>query len=393
MSNVHLIKDESLGGVLREYVEVDRKAQVGDYVIITADEMLGENRSGEIHKVIELEGNWPEGVITSGFWDDGTELNPCHDEYKTLEPTDIIHVDSKRYRMVERKANVGEKIITISVDSFGDLSIKAGDIQTVYFVGDKWVSTHESKFEIFHKEYRVLELINEQQNEDNHSQRKIEQLENQLFSVKKDFETWVQEFENFKNKLKQYNNILKIAICGNFRAGKDTVADYLVEKYFFKKFAFADDLKDTLHRLFPDIPRIPKPRHPYQVFGEGVCDLDIPGAKTVWIDACLRSIDNYIKQCADLHKECKNIVITDLRKPLEYKRLRKENYIIIRVIASEDIRLQRAKKAGDKFSKDDLSHNTESYVDQFDVDYEIRNNGTLEELKRKVDEVMMKIKH
>lgn len=378
MTKTHLIKDESLGGVLREYIEVDRKAEVGDYVIFENDriaEVAPENDS-----VINIEKE--------------TFISTANTFGATLEPTDIIHVNGKRYRMVDRKADVGEKVITIVYDEDGT-GIKPGDVLEVepsdYDDGSIRVG-REGFFDMkIGDEYRVLEPINEQE-KDNHSQRKIEQLEDGLSSIKKDFETWVQEFENFKNKLKQYNNILKIAICGYLRAGKDTVTDYLVEKYFFKKFAFADELKDTLHRLFPDIPRVPKPRHPYQVFGEGVCDLDIPGAKTVWIDACLRSIDDYIKQCAELHKECKNIVITDLRKPLEYERLRKENYIIIRVTASEEVRLQRAKKAGDKFSKADLSHYTESYVDQFDVDFEIENNGTLEELKRKVDEVMLKIK-
>jgi len=44
MSNVHILPDENLGGVLREYVEVDRR----------------------------------------------------------LEPTDIVHIDGQRYRMVDR---------------------------------------------------------------------------------------------------------------------------------------------------------------------------------------------------------------------------------------------------------------------------------------------------
>ncbi|MED4885016.1 AAA family ATPase [Bacillus smithii] len=385
MSNVHLIKDESLGGVLREYIEVDREANVGEYVYVFGH--IHDSANG-IFKIKSIENDCGRRLIKYAQ-DFGTTYKDGK-AYRTLEPTDIIQIDGKRYRMVDRKAIVGEKIIITSVDTI-DNDAKLGEIRTVSFVFDTTVDTVEGKYETFHYEYQVLEPIDQQQNEDNHSQRKIEQLENELFSIKKDFETWAQEFENFKNKLKKYNNTLKIAVCGNFRAGKDTVADYLVEKYFFKKFAFADKLKDTLHRLFPDIPRVPKPRHPYQVFGEGVCDLDIPGAKTVWIDACLRSIDNYIKQCAELHKECKNIVITDLRKPIEYERLRKENYIIIRVTASEEVRLQRAKKAGDKYSKADLFHNTESYVDQFDVDFEIENNGTIEELERKVDEVMLKI--
>jgi dephospho-CoA kinase len=84
-------------------------------------------------------------------------------------------------------------------------------------------------------------------------------------------------------------------------------------------------------------------------------------------------------------------IITDLRQPNEYERCRAECYVIIRVSCPDDIRLERARSAGDVFTAEDLRHETESYVDTFAVDYEIDNSGSLAELYAKVDEVMAKI--
>ena len=127
---VHVIKDENLGGVLREFVEVDRKAEVGEFVI----------RKGVVRKVTQR-GTHPETVEFEGYYNKG-----CDDEiigwldgtYKTLEPTDIVHIDDpsgqpKRYRMVERKAKVGERIIIIDADIADYLSnYKNGDVLTVF---------------------------------------------------------------------------------------------------------------------------------------------------------------------------------------------------------------------------------------------------------------------
>ena len=45
-----------------------------------------------------------------------------------------------------------------------------------------------------------------------------------------------------------------ILVNGLPRAGKDTLADYLVQKYNYAKFSFADELKDIICRTF-DIDR------------------------------------------------------------------------------------------------------------------------------------------
>jgi hypothetical protein len=122
---IHVIKDENLGGVLREFVEVDRKAEVGEYVI----------RDGVVRKVTQR-GIHPESVEFEGYYDEG-----CDDEvigwldgtYKTLEPTDIVHIDGQRYRMVYRKAEVGERIFIVDADIADYLSnYKNGDVLTVF---------------------------------------------------------------------------------------------------------------------------------------------------------------------------------------------------------------------------------------------------------------------
>jgi hypothetical protein len=126
MSKVHVIKDENLGGVLREFVEVDRKAEVGEFVI----------RNGVVRKVIQR-GLLPGSVEFEGYYDEGRDdkiVGWFDGAYKTLEPTDIVHIDdpsgqSKRYRMVDRKAEVGERIIIIDADIADYLSnYKNGDV-------------------------------------------------------------------------------------------------------------------------------------------------------------------------------------------------------------------------------------------------------------------------
>lgn len=102
MTKVHVLADESLGGIQREYVEVDRPAEVGDYV----------TRDGIIREVEKRSDVWDSVEFEPYLDDDGEDtFGWIDDYYKTLEPTDIIHVDGKRYRMVERKAKVGEKVL------------------------------------------------------------------------------------------------------------------------------------------------------------------------------------------------------------------------------------------------------------------------------------------
>jgi hypothetical protein len=95
-TNVHILPDENLGGVLREYVEVEGVyANNDDYVVIRSQDVV--NYPIKMSKI----------TITS---------LPSDSQIVKLEPTDIVRLREengaeKRYRLVDRKAKVGEKVM------------------------------------------------------------------------------------------------------------------------------------------------------------------------------------------------------------------------------------------------------------------------------------------
>ncbi|MBU9705892.1 hypothetical protein KSP24_02995 [Paenibacillus sp. AK121] len=116
--NVTVLPDESLGGIKREYREVKRKAVTGERIKITAgpEAFFGQDFRRTIHEVTDVVGF---NVKTTGKWKDGSVLNPSHDDYVVLEPTAAVYVDDpdgvgRKYRMVDRKAAVGERVIIVN---------------------------------------------------------------------------------------------------------------------------------------------------------------------------------------------------------------------------------------------------------------------------------------
>ncbi|MFB5588490.1 hypothetical protein ACE41I_17510 [Bacillus cereus] len=85
------------------------------------------------------------------------------------------------------------------------------------------------------------------------------------------------------------------------------------------------------------------------------------------------------------------VLVNGVRQPNEYQRLRDEGFIIIRVNASDDLRIGRARNAGDVFTEADLGHETESHIDTFEVDYEINNDWNLVQLYDQFDMIMRDI--
>ena len=180
-------------------------------------------------------------------------------------------------------------------------------------------------------------------------------------------------------------NIIKIALTGKMRSGKDTVALHLAFEHGFEyPIAFGDKLKRTFHELFPWVSAQSKPREGYQRFGQLIRkEFD----ENVWV----KHLASTVEFLEDSRKT-RGIVITDLRQPNEYEWCRANGFIIVRVTAPDELRLERARLAGDNFTEADLAHETEQWVDGFDADFVIVNDGSVDELKAKVDEVIVQIK-
>jgi len=191
---------------------------------------------------------------------------------------------------------------------------------------------------------------------------------------------------------------MKIALTGRMRSGKDSVATYLTEEYGFVRFAFGNGIKRVCRDLFPDqfgltaSGDIRKPRALLQGVGQAMRAFD----PDVWVNDCFRRMalkermDNaYYEMPWNAHaRQPFRPVITDLRQPNEYNRLRAEGFVIIRVNAAKGARLLRMLDAGDSFTTADLEHETEQHIDTFAVDYEIDNNGSLTELHAQIDAIM-----
>ncbi|MCU6709326.1 hypothetical protein M6D81_11470 [Paenibacillus sp. J5C_2022] len=182
-----------------------------------------------------------------------------------------------------------------------------------------------------------------------------------------------------------------IALTGPLRSGKDEIGNRLCQRHGYVRFAFGDGIKDVCRRLYPDrfadkAGNRKKPRALLQGVGQALRQFD----EDIWVRQCFAEIEDS-QGIAGHYGIVERAVITDLRQPNEYERCRAEGFVIIRVKAAAGLRIQRAVESSDTFAAADLTHETEQHTDGFDVDYEIVNDGTLDELYRRVDELMTEI--
>ncbi len=170
---------------------------------------------------------------------------------------------------------------------------------------------------------------------------------------------------------------MNLLVIGKARAGKDTLADYLVEKYGFKKYNFSDILRDRI---------IAKGLEPTkeEMIKEGMKIRQEYGSQSALAQLLLKKINK---------KE--NNVITGAREPTEEQILRKEipDLKIILVEAKEEHRHKRSGKTLEELRKRD-KHDLEvlglKHILQ-KADFVIENNSSLEEYYKKIDELLAKI--
>jgi len=187
------------------------------------------------------------------------------------------------------------------------------------------------------------------------------------------------------------NNMpLIIGITGKKFNGKDTLGKYL-SKYGYKRLAFADPLKDVLRDVFhfndeqlygEDKEKIDpywkvSPRTIMQFVGTDLFRHQMKKilpdvGNNIWIEVIKRQILEIWKTNPD-----QKIVLTDLRFPNEIALIKEFGGIIIRV-----------KRNIDKNDNDFVVvHESETYIDTLNVDYDFDNNGTKDDLFTKFDDL------
>lgn len=172
--------------------------------------------------------------------------------------------------------------------------------------------------------------------------------------------------------------MVKLSLCNYIAgAGKDSIADYLVENHGFKKYALADGIYDIAREHFG---MIAKDRDLIIQIGEKLREID----PMVWITYTLKRI------AEDGHDK---VVITDTRKILEYGYLMESGFENVMVYCKPEVALERLKNR-DGDAKEDTVMNS-SLENQLrplvNVMTTIDNTYDWEDTKKEIDCIIAKL--
>lgn len=170
-----------------------------------------------------------------------------------------------------------------------------------------------------------------------------------------------------------------IGVAGCKRQGKDTIGDYMVEHYGYTKIGFADSLKVALQAIFKfsdeqlygDLKEITDdfwnltPRNAMQTIGTDLMRNQF--MDDVWVRCVERTITEAWKTTP-----FKKFVISDIRFPNEIDMVKRLSGKIIRITRPDLPDLAE-------------NHESESNIGSLVVDYDILNDGTIDELYKKVN--------
>ncbi|MED2969411.1 hypothetical protein ABE128_13265 [Bacillus subtilis] len=206
--SIHVLADETLGGIKREYVEVDRKAEVGEKIVSIFGNCPYYSEK-EYGKVIDVDIDDAEVEFESKYEDESWYI--LHGAYRVLEPTDIVHIGTQRYELTDRKAEVGDKILTTQTQ-LGRLPV--GKVLTVTDVFDDDSVGEWGVGIVVKTNYRVLVPVEAEADEPQPAdpifvignvaqevaklKRTVERLENEIDTLHKDNRTLGEELARLK---------------------------------------------------------------------------------------------------------------------------------------------------------------------------------------------------
>lgn len=175
-----------------------------------------------------------------------------------------------------------------------------------------------------------------------------------------------------------------IGVCGAMQAGKDSTVATLVQ-HGFTRVSFADPLKELALHVNPWIRR-PKSTggfvrlaHLVDSVGWDVAKQSFPEVRKFLQDLGLGArthIDDSVWVQAALRNRARNIAFSDCRFPNEWAAVKAGNGVMIRV--------ERPGYEGD-------GHISERALDEFEADFTLVNDGSLDDLANGVRAVLAHI--
>ncbi len=182
------------------------------------------------------------------------------------------------------------------------------------------------------------------------------------------------------------NQRIVIGIAGEMASGKDTVKEYLKKKYQAEEYRMSDILRYILNRLHIPIER------------ENFTKLSLALRNSFGEDVLIKTV------FADISGNEEGILVVDgVRRLAEFEYLQKvPGFKFIYLMAPLEVRYKRLKqrdeKDGDKlktiteFKKDHQLETEQTILPLKEkADFVVSNDGTLDELYQKIDEIMKKI--
>lgn len=182
-----------------------------------------------------------------------------------------------------------------------------------------------------------------------------------------------------------------IGVLGRKGSGKDTIADYIINKFHYEKMVIAEPLKNACKELFNfsneqlygDLKEVVdtqwgvSPRKVLQWFGTDIIrnrinELNPDIGNNFWVT--LLKIKFLQKTNTDKNLK---IIVSDVRFQNEID--------MVRELGGKVIKLTR-----ESVNSDD-AHESEKNIDKLEGDINILNDGTLDELYKKVDEFFLNI--
>ena len=175
-----------------------------------------------------------------------------------------------------------------------------------------------------------------------------------------------------------------IVFIGGTGVGKSTAAKFLENEIGYRRLAFAGvaehphvgSPRDVVTRIWG--PEATNDREKLIGLANRARELD----KDVWLHALDRELD--------AHHSDGRVVVDDCRFENELYGLTSRGFVVVRLEARIEDRVDRLKANGKYLDREYLDHEIEHYLDNVPVNYTIVNDGSIMELEDEVMHVLMR---